>query len=93
MREPRRPTTLTIINSEEIRPIDEWRHLYPDKWLFLEVTREDMWEVYEGKLIATATDPVDLVGVERAYDEEGVVTLHVRGDYSDPQPAFVSRLH
>ena len=93
MRLPRPPKTLIIINSQKSRPIDEWRHLYPDRWLFIEVTREDIWEVYEGKLIATAEYPMELIEIERSYDEQGVVTLHVRGDYSDPQPAFVSRLH
>lgn len=82
-------TTLHLIHSQESKPIDQWRQLYPDQWLFIEVTREDVWEVYEGKLIATAEDPMDLVETEIAYDKRNIVTLKTRGIYTEPQPAFV----
>jgi len=45
--------------------------------------------VYEGKLIATAVDPMELVDIGRSYDERGIVTLEIRGEYTEPQPAFV----
>ena len=84
-----RTPTLQIINAEEIRPIPEWESLYPDLWMLIEVTREDEWEVYEGKLIATAVDPMELIDVGRGYDERGIATLETRGNYAEPQPAFV----
>lgn len=84
-----RTRTLQVVNAEESKPIREWEFLYPDLWMLIEVTRGDEWEVYEGKLIATAVDPVELVGIGRTYDERGIVTLETRGVYTEPQPAFV----
>jgi hypothetical protein len=81
--------TLRVVNAEEIKPIQVWERLYPDLWMLIEVTSEDEWEVYEGKLIATAVDPMELVDIGRSYDERGIVTLETRGDYTEPQPAFV----
>lgn len=43
----------------------------------------------EGKLIATAVDPMELVGIERTYDEQSIVALETPGVYAEPQPAFV----
>ena len=84
-----RNPTLQIVKAEEIKPIAEWESLYPDLWMLIEITRADQWEVYEGKLIATAIDPMELVNIGRSYDERGIKTLETRGDYSEPQPAFV----
>lgn len=81
--------TLRVINAEESKPICDWETMYPDLWMIIEVTRKDEWEVYEGKLIATAVDPMELVGIGRSYDERGIVTLETRGVYTEPQPAFV----
>lgn len=61
----------------------------PDQWLFIDVTSEDIWEVYEGKLIATAEVPMDLVELEKSYDERGIITLHMRGAYTEAQPVFI----
>ncbi|MCI0487038.1 MAG: hypothetical protein L0229_10600 [Blastocatellia bacterium] len=71
--------TLRMIDSDESRSIEEWERLYPDLWLFIEVTREDAWEVYEGKLIATAEDSIEFVEIGRSYDERGIVNLTTRG--------------
>jgi len=84
-----RKRTLKMINAEEIKPIAEWESLYPDLWMLIEITRADQWEVYEGKLIATAIDPMELVEIGKNCDERGMKTLETRGDYSEPQPAFV----
>jgi hypothetical protein len=81
--------TLQVVNADEIKPIQVWEQTYPDLWMLIEVTRYDDWEVYEGKLIATAVDPMELVEIGRSYDERGIVTLSTRGDYTEPQPAFV----
>jgi len=84
-----RKTTLHIVSSEESRPIAEWERLYPDLWLFIEVTREDECEVHEGKLVATARDPIEFVEIGRSYHERGIVNLTTRGVYTEPQPAFI----
>lgn len=81
--------TLRVINAEESKPIFDWETMYPDLWMLIEVTRYDEWEVYEGKLIATAVDSMELVDIGRSYDERGIVTLETRGVYAEPQPAFV----
>ena len=81
--------TLQVVNADEVKPIQVWEQTYPDLWMLIEVTRYDGWEVYEGKLIATAVDPMELVEIGRSYDERGIVTLSTRGDYTEPQPAFV----
>jgi hypothetical protein len=81
--------TLRVINADESKPICDWEAMYPDLWMLIEVTRYDEWEVYEGKLIATAVDPMELVDIGRGYDERGIVTLETRGVYTEPQPAFV----
>lgn len=84
-------STLRLINSDEIKPIKEWEESYPDLWLLIEVTKGDICEVYEGKLIAAAVDPMDLVEIGKEYDRRGIVTLHTRGVYTVPQPAVVTR--
>ena len=85
----KRKGLLRIINSDECRPIEEWERFYPDLWLFIEVTREDEWEVYEGKLVATAEDPIAFVEIGKSYSDGGIVNLTTRGIYTEPQPAFV----
>lgn len=81
--------TLRIVNAEQSKPIGEWETMYPDLWLFIEVTREDEWEVYEGKLVATAEDPIAFVEIGKSYSDRGIVNLTTRGIYTEPQPAFV----
>lgn len=85
----KRKCSLRFINSTESRSIDEWEQLYPDLWLFIEVTREDEWEVYEGRLVATADDPIAFVEVGKSYSDRGIVNLTTRGVYTESQPAFV----
>jgi hypothetical protein len=82
-------STLRMINAQDCKPITEWERLYPDLWLLIEVTKEDEWEVYKGKLIAAAEDSMDLVEIAKECDRRGIVTLHTRGDYTEPQPIFV----
>lgn len=89
MDDVKRKGSLRIINSDQCRPIEEWERFYPDLWLFIEVTREDEWEVYEGKLVATAEDPMEFVELGKSYGDRGIVNLTTRGVYSEPQPAFV----
>ena len=89
MDDVKRKSSLCFINSAQSRPIEEWEQLYPDLWLFIEVTREDEWEVYDGKLVATAEDPIAFVEIGKSYSDRGIVNLTTRGVYSESQPAFV----
>jgi hypothetical protein len=81
--------TLQLVNSEEVRAIEEWEQMYPDLWLFIEVTREDFSQVYEGKLVATAADPIEFIEIRRAYRNRGVVNLTTKGIPTGPQPVGI----
>ncbi len=81
--------TLQIINSEEVKPIRDLEEAYPEAWLFIEVTREDVWEVYEGKLAAIAEDPMEFLEIDREYNERGIITLTTRGSAKGELPTVV----
>src|SRR5262245_1443199 len=78
--------TLQIINAREAKPIEEWKRLYPEQALFIEVTEEDFSKVYEGKLIATAENSVEFMGLDKEYERRGIVSLTTYGDPIDPRP-------
>jgi hypothetical protein len=82
--------TLKTVNADESKPIAEWERLYPDLWLFIEVTREDEWEVYEGRLIVTAADSLEFVELSKTYDERNIVTLITAGESTEPQLLVVA---
>lgn len=79
-----RASTLRLINERESKPIRELEQTYPGLWLFIEVTREDVHDVYEGKLIATAEDPMEFVEIGKRYRERNVVNFTTKGDSPDP---------
>ena len=81
--------TLQIIDSNEVRTIREWENSYPETWLFIEVTREDVWEVYEGKLAAIAEDPMEFLEIDQEYDQRGIVTLTTQGSSKIEPPAVI----
>ena len=81
--------TLQVINSDEVKAIREWENAYPDVWLFIEVTREDEWEVYEGKLTAIAEDPMEFLEMDREYNERDIVTLTTKGVTNGEMPVVV----
>ena len=83
-------STLQIVNSQEIKPVEEWENLYPETWLLIEITKDDPWEGYEGKLVAAAADPMDLVETGMDYDKRRIVTLTTRGVSLNEEP--VARL-
>lgn len=58
---PLEKLTLHFVYSDEVRPIEVWESLYKNVWLFIEVTEGNAWEGYQGKLIATADDPIEFV--------------------------------
>lgn len=82
-------STLQIINSHEVKAIKDWEEICPDAWLFIEVTREDIWEVYEGKLVAIAEDPMEFLEIDREYNERGIITLTTKGSTNGELPAVV----
>ena len=82
--------SLQVFNTDQIRPIGEWERQYPDLWLLIEVTREDIWEIYEGKLIATAQHPIEFVEIGKSLRNRGIVHLTTRGVYTKPQPVLIA---
>lgn len=82
--------TLQMVNSEESKPVAEWKALYPNFCLFIEVTLETEWEVYEGRLIATAEDSIEFADLGKAYDERGQVSLTTWGSEVRPQTEWVA---
>ncbi len=71
--------SLRMIHSPESKMIGEWEHLYPELWLFIEVTREDVHQIYEGKLIATAENSIEFLDLGREYDKKQIVNYRTRG--------------
>jgi len=78
--------TLQMINAQEAKTIEEWKGLYPERALFIEVTKEDYSKIYEGKLIATAENSIEFLDLDREYEKRGVVNLTTYGNSLDPQP-------
>jgi hypothetical protein len=81
--------TLRMINSTEIKPIEEWKEMYPELWLLIEVTREDIHQIYEGKLIATAENSIEFLEIKNDLRRKKVVNLTTRGVFLGPQPVVV----
>src|SRR5262245_47949955 len=78
--------TLRMLNAEESKPIEEWKRLYPELALFIEVTREDFSQIYEGRLIATAENSVEFLDLDKEYERRGIVSLTAYGDPIDMRP-------
>jgi hypothetical protein len=78
--------TLRMINAKEARPVEEWKRLYEEQALFIEVTKEDFSKVYEGKLIATAESSVEFLDLDNEYEQRGIVNLTTYGNPIDPRP-------
>jgi hypothetical protein len=81
--------TLRMINSTEIKSIEEWEEMYPELWLLIEVTREDIHQIYEGKLIATAENSIEFLEIKNDLRQKKVINLTTRGVFSGPQPIVV----
>ncbi len=81
--------TLRMINSTEIKPIEEWEEMYPELSLLIEVTREDIHQIYEGKLIATAENSIEFLEIKNDLRKKKVVNLTTRGVFLGPQPVVV----
>lgn len=71
--------TLRMVNAVESKTIEEWEQLYPERWLFIEVTQRDVHNIYEGKLIATAENSIEFLDLGKEYDEKQIVNYRTRG--------------
>lgn len=78
--------TLQMVSADKPRAIAEWQRLYPELALFIEVTKEDFSQVYEGKLIATAESSAEFLDLDQEYDRRGLVSLTAYGEPIDPRP-------
>lgn len=72
--------TLRMISAKEAKTIEEWKDLYPELALFIEVTREDYSQIYEGKLIATAESSIEFLDLHQEYRRRGIVNLTTFGN-------------
>jgi len=79
-----------IVESQEERPVEEWQERYPDLWLLLEVTEEDMWEIYKARLIAVSPVDMDLVPLWQEYECKGKITGMFHGIYTEPGPTGIA---
>lgn len=78
--------TLQLVNAQEVKSVEEWEGLYPETWLLIEITKDNPWEGYEGRLIAAAADPMELVEIGIDYDKRKIVTLTTRGISLNEEP-------
>jgi hypothetical protein len=78
--------TLRMINAAEARPIEDWKNLYSGLALFIEVTKEDFSNVYEGRLIATAESSVEFLDLDKEYEQRGAVNLTTYGKPHNEEP-------
>jgi hypothetical protein len=81
--------TLRMINSVESRPVENWEHLYPGLWLFIEITREDHHRSHEGKLIATAENSIEFLDLSQEYRRKQILTCETHGVPLFEQPLLV----
>jgi hypothetical protein len=81
--------TLQIINSKDVRPIEDWEESYPGLALFIEVKEEDCSGVYTGRLIATAESSVEFLDLGNEYERRGVVNLTTYGKGLGEEPMFI----
>ena len=79
-----------FVNAPEERSISEWQQLYPDLWLFLEVTKEEEGEPRAGRLIAVDMEDINLVSVCQEYEQRGKITAMVRGISEEIGPTIGS---
>lgn len=84
--------TLQLVNSKQIKAIEEWEAAYPETWLLIEVTREDFSQVYEGKLLALANDPAEFIELKKSLRQNRIVNLTTRGVPADEQATIWTKL-
>jgi len=84
-----KPSTLHRVSRPEEKSVAEWQQEYPDRWLFLEITDEDEWEIHKAKLVAVADDPGEFTEMCREYLARDVVHMVVRGHFSQEPPVFI----
>jgi hypothetical protein len=81
--------TLQMINAERPLTIEKWQELYPELALFIEVTKEDFSKIYEGKLIATAENPIEFLDLRQDFRSRNIVNLTAYGNPIGDQPILL----
>ncbi len=87
----KRHSGLRMINAQEEHSLAEWQQLYPDLWLLIEVTREEDGEPLNGRLMAVASEDMDLIEAWRPVTEQGKITAIIHGVYSEAGPTVVAQ--
>jgi hypothetical protein len=85
-------STLQIFNSDQVKSISDWENSFPDIWMLIEVTREDFSQVYEGKLLASAENPVEFSSLKQSLKQKQIVNLTTRGISSNAKSAVWTKL-
>ena len=85
-------STLQIFNSDQIKSISDWEISFPDIWMLIEVTREDFSQVYEGKLLAIAENPVEFSSLKQSLKRKQIVNLTTRGISSNAKSTVWTKL-
>lgn len=83
-------TTLKVSAQSEELPIEKLEVQHPDEWLLIEITREKDGQPLAGKLIATAADDMELIGLGKRYDRKKIPTFTTHGSYRQPWPEVVA---
>jgi hypothetical protein len=81
--------TLQVINQLGEKTLVEWPQEYPDRWLFLEITDEDEWEIRRARLVAVADDPGEFTEMCREYLAQNIVHMVMRGHFGQEQALLV----
>ncbi len=84
--------TLQLVKSDKVQTISELEEAYPETWMLIEVTREDLWQIYEGKLLALADDPAEFVNLKKSLKLDQIVNLTTRGVSIGDQSAIWTKL-
>lgn len=87
----KRPSGLQVINAQEEHSLVEWQQLYPDLWLLIEVTCEEEGEPLNGRLMAVASEDIDLVEAWQTIAEQGKIAAMIHGIYSETGPTVVAQ--
>jgi hypothetical protein len=90
----KRHSGLQMINAQEEHSLAEWQQRYPDLWLLIEVTevtREEDGEPLNGRLMAMASEDVDIIEAWQPMTEQGKITAIIHGVYSEGGPTVVAQ--
>jgi hypothetical protein len=83
------PPTLQVIEDAPEQLIGEIEEQNPDRWLAIEITEEVDYEPTKGRLLATAVNNEELVGILRPYVETGRKCALLYGVCTQPTPDYI----